>query len=78
MENVICFDNSNGATFYFNFNLQTFVLSDIADLSDFSFYTSENYCPIWVSEIALSEFKCSIEYLETHGIQVRHSELLCF
>lgn len=73
---IICFDNNNGKTFYFNDSKQSFVLSEIADLSDESYYSSLNYCPLWVQEIAISEFKCSLEYAENFGIQVRSLEII--
>lgn len=73
---IICFDNNNGKTFYFNDSKQTFVLSDIADLSDEAFHSSVNYCPLWVQDIAISEFNCSLEFAENFGIQVRSEEIL--
>jgi len=75
MKNVIIFsDRFTGIDWYFNSDKQTFIHPDKADLSDPAFVISGTEIPEYIAEIALIEFKCSLDYLETYGLGIREIE----
>ena len=65
MNNYIVFsDKFSGIDWFYNHSKESFIHPDKADLSSADYWTEKTYVSEFIAEIALSEFKCSSDYLD--------------